>query len=268
MSIKSITDKEFLSSLTKGAAVAIITGTAGYLVSTLFHLKDDPKSIAVGFSVLVGALAVTYFRQGVSTFSEDIGKHYMNEKTGIVKVFKNLEDCEEEMRTDFKKARDVRLLLQVGRRELGGHERSFFWNLAKERNQPGTSIRVLRAAEYSPFLSEERAKQRKNLYTEWQFYIHQLTNTIRLLRDSYHVQIEEREHCEPFLWRIFIFDDIAYVSAYLYPRDNDKITVVYRLRKGETSLFTVFSKYFDYLWIKYDSTTIGQDTVQKWVTWE
>ena len=133
MNGQSGTDKEFLSSLTKGALVAIITGIVGFVISTLFGLEDDVKSVAVGVSVLVGALAVTYFRRGVNTFSEDIGKRYMNEQTGIIAVYKNLEACKDDMRTEFKKAKDIRLLLQVGRRELGSHEDSFFWALIKEK---------------------------------------------------------------------------------------------------------------------------------------
>jgi hypothetical protein len=92
-----------------------------------------------------------------------------------------------------------------------------------------------------------------------------------MLKNVFHVQAEVREHYEPFLWRIFLFDDVAYVSAYLHPSDNDSKTVVYKLHKSENSLFVVFNKYFEYLWQKYDPSSSPQlpteDEIKKWSTW-
>lgn len=262
---KPTRDESLLSSLTTGAGVAIITGLIGFALSTLLGLSDDLKSVAVGASVLLGSLVVAYFRRGVSTFSEDLGKRYMNERTGIVTVFRNLEECKKDMQTEFEKASDIRLLLQIGRRELGDSEPSYFWTLAKQKTRPGTQIRVLRASEESPFLSKDRAKFRETPVERWREDLRRLAREINILKDVYHVKVEEREHREPYLWRIFLFDDIAYVSAYLHQSDNDRKTVVYKLHKGENSLFVVFSKYFDYLWLKYDLSTSNE--VQKWSTW-
>jgi hypothetical protein len=85
------------------------------------------------------------------------------------------------------------------------------------------------------------------------------------LKEVYGAQIKHRGHREPYLWRIFIFDDIAFVSAYLYFRENDKRANVYKIKKGENSLYTVFDKYFDYLWVNYDPEV--KDDIKKWEEW-
>ena len=186
------------------------------------------------------------------TFSKDIGQKYMEEETGIIEVFNNLESCKATMQQDLAKADNIRLLLQIGRRELGDSEASFFFLLLKEKKLPNTKIRILRASKESPFLSEERAKSRGNNIKRWLTDLRRLTNEIDYLREC-GIDIQEREHSEPFLWRIFLLDQTAYISAYLHQRDNDQKSVVYKLTKSnKKSLYSVFDKYFEYLWAKND----------------
>lgn len=252
-----------LTSMTKNAGASVITGALGYIISTLLGLPEDLKTVAVGASVLLGSLIYTTVKSRVTTFSKDLGKRYMEERTGIVEVFDNLEACEPDMKSEFKRAKHIRLLLQVGRKEFGDGESSYFGNLAKEKYQPDVRIRVLRASKESPFLSPERAKSRGTNIRRWHEDMRRLANEIDLLRDSHGVKIEDREHCEPFLWRIFIFDDVAYVSAYLHQSDNDLKAVIYKYVKGEKSLFSVFDKYFEYLWAKSDKID-GARSIDQW----
>ena len=238
------------ASLTKDASASIITGLMGYFLASLFGLSDDLKTAAVGASVLIGSLLVTFTKNRVMTYSRDIGKKYMEERTGIAEVFNNLESCKTDMQAEFKKANNIRLLLQIGRREIGESDASYFGVLAREKNQPNAKIRVLRASKESPFMSEERAKVRGANIRRWREDIRRLANEIDILRDELGIKIEDREHSEPFLWRIFLFDDVAYISAYLHQSDNDQKAVVYKLIKSEKSLYAIFDKYFEYLWAK------------------
>jgi len=247
------TDESLLASMTKNAGASIITGVLGFIISSRLGLPEDLKTAAVGGSVLLGSLIYTSVRSKVTTFSQDIGKRYMEERTGIIEVFDSLESCVNDMKKEFEKAKQIKLLLQIGRKEIGDSEASIFGIAAKKKNRPGEKIRVLRASKNSPFLSEERAKSRGNDIRRWREDMRRLANEIDLLKDIHEVDIEDREHDEPYLWRIFIFDDVAYVSAYLHQSDNDLKAVVYKLTKKETSLFAVFDKYFEYLWAKSNS---------------
>ena len=190
----------------------------------------------------------------------------MTEQTGITKVYENLHACQNDMQSDFGKACQVRMLLQIGRREFGDGEPSYFWSEAQKKDCTTSNIRILMASSDSPFLSEKRANKRGNQVEQWRADVRRLHEQIRLLTHTYNVNLEHRAHAEPYLWRIFIFDDVAYVSAYLYQRSNDNRAKVYRITKGPSSLYTVFAKYFDYLWLKYDQAA-SQDEIEKWATW-
>ncbi|MCX6031863.1 MAG: hypothetical protein NT169_21500 [Chloroflexi bacterium] len=273
--LNTIKKDGFTWHMIKTAGAAIITGGVGFVLSTQLGLKDDVKIVSVGACVLLGALAATFIRTRVLTFSEDSGKRYMGERTGIIEVYKNLEACKEDLQADFKKARQISFLLQIGRREFGDSEASYFQPPAMEKREPETKIRILRASPDSPFLSEARAEatiryrtearydSAKARYNRWQEDIRRLKKEIELLKSDHQIIIEDREHKEPYLWRIFLFDDIAYVSAYLDLHDTDKITAVYKFRKGENSLYTVFKRYFEYLWNKYDPNG-NSDAMERW----
>ena len=60
---------------------------------------------------------------------------------------------------------------------------------------------------------------------------------------------------------------LKYISAYIYARDNDVKGTVYKLKKGQGSLYDAYDKYFEYLWLKYDSSTPG-DSHEKWAKWQ
>ena len=265
---KSAKKESALSSLTASAMAAIITGLIGFAVSTFLGLADDLKSVAVGVSVLVGVMAIEFIKRRILTFSDDLGLRYMRERIGIIRVYDNLESCKDDLQADFEKAKDVRLLLQIARREFGDGEKSYFLPVAKKKD-PGCRIRVLRASPESPFLSRSRAQYRygsEEPWKVWQEDISRLRGQIDLLRTVDNVKIEDRVHEEPFLWRIFLFDDVAYVSGYIYQKDNDRQAVVYKFRKGDLSLYSVFNKYFEYLWRKYDPSA-STDLKQAWADW-
>lgn len=255
--------------LSNEAILLVLVGVVGYAVSTVFELNGDLKSVVVGSSILITFLLVSYLRRGVSFVSDDIGKKYMRERVGISQVYNNLDDCREDMRHDFASASRIKLLLQIGRKEFGDGQSSFFWDLAGDKKgSADVSVQILRASPDSPFLSARRAKSRGTPVERWREDIRRLENQISLLRDTYNcTYVKEQVHSEPFLWRIFIFDEVAYVSGYLHKRDNDVKAFVYRLEEGPHSLFQVFDKYFDYLWMKYDSEHDG-DLEAKWETWE
>lgn len=258
---------EYIKDLTKKALLLIVVGLLGYYISSWFNVNSDVKSIIVGGFILISALSFTSFKRGVTFFSDDLGKRYMKEKSGIVETYSNLEDekCKTDMQNDFNNAKDISLLLQIGRRELGYGTPSHYFELSKKKTGPDVKIRILSASEDSPFLSKERAEIRGYSHLEWRKDQRALQSEIAFLQTEHNANIEARTHCEPYLWRIFIFDEIVYVSAYLHSRKNDQLAIVYKIEKGENSLYKVFVKYFEYLWKNYDKSET--DPIMKWMHW-
>ena len=259
-------DNKLQLEVVKAAVVSAITGLIGFLITSLLNINSDLKPAIVGVSVFIGYIIITFIQKKVTNFSEEIGKKFVEEQTGIVKVYENLEDCKEDMRTDFRASKDIRMLLQIGRREFGDGEASYFIEDSKAKKNTEDKIRILRGGGSSPFFSEKRAAFRKNNVNRWREDTRRLQTEINLLRET-GVCIFDREHSEPFLWRIFLFDEIAYVSGYLHPRDNDRMAVVYKIKKGDNSLFPVFERYFEYLWKKYDPALIGINPDDIWKDW-
>ncbi len=199
---------------------------------------------------------------------DESGVEFIRQYIGIIGIYSNLDECKDDMQKEFKESRHCKMLLQIGRKEFGDGESSFFWPIAKEKVTSGTSIQILRASERSPFLSERRAKLRNTTSVqEWRENIRRLEKSIELLRKDYGSYIEDRKHSEPYLWRIFIFDNIAYVSCYLHSRDNDKHAFVHKFVNSSNSMYGIFSKYFDYLWTKYDPKA-SDDLIEMWAEWK
>jgi hypothetical protein len=234
-------------------AISVVSIAMTFLVHRLpvTTLSQDAREALAAAVVLVAALVT------VAAFNwwqrARVSRSNVSDATGIVAIFQNLNACEADMVEAYRAARDCSLFLQIGRRAFGNSEASSFYELTLQKQIPGARLRILRASDDSPFLSEEAARHRKLVPTDrWKIWLDGVGREIGVLKATSKVDIHEREHREPFLWRIFIFDDIAYVSAYLHPRENDARAPVYKIRKGDNSLYGVFEKYFDYLWTKYE----------------
>jgi hypothetical protein len=246
-------------------------------------LSTNPTATVI-VGLLVATLAILFlsaFFQGreISLWPPKIGpiikttgrggkpeSHTLAEQMGLIATFENLEACRLDIQKEFERASDISLLLQLGRRELGDRKSSLFWSIAEQKSHVGVRIRILHASTNSPFLSDARAKFRGTPVGQWHEDLRRLREEIQRLKEFHEVKVEEREHSEPFLWRIFIFDDVAYISAYLYQKENDIKAPVYKFRRGDGSLYNIYSKYFEYLWYKYDPLSIS-DPTDKWAKW-
>jgi hypothetical protein len=259
------TGDSLLWELIEGAIAAIVIGAISYGFGMLLGWNDQLRNLAAGATFLLALLVVVVF---LRLYSEKMGLLLVSKRAGIVRTFPNLDACKEDMQEEFERAKKVRLLLQIGRKEFGNGEASYFYPLTKAKHNPEAHIKILRASVQSPFLSEQRATRRTDDKLRiWREDIRRLEEQIDILRSTSKVKIEERQHHEPYLWRIFIFDGVAYVSGYLYPSDVDSKSVVYKFKYGDTSLYTVFKKYFDYLWEKYDPAD-QREPNEKWAEWE
>ena len=104
--------------------------------------------------------------------------------------------------------------------------------------------------ETSPYLSEERAQRLGKRRSKWVRDVRYVQEHIRELccgREN----IRLAAHREPFLWRLFVFDEEMFVSGYLHPTRNDEHAPVFKLRAGNNSLYAPFRAYYDHLWRLY-----------------
>lgn len=232
--------------LISAAIYSIITFVAfNYILPTL--PADEVFNNAIVLFIILGSIGLTLLIRKTPSLILSVSEKFMKDNTGIIKTYSSLDDAVEDLKNDFKNSSKISLFLQIGRKELGDGESSIFGELIKGKVADGDCIRVLHASKGSPFLSDSRARARSNRYVNWMNSIERLEGIISIHKQNY-VKIESREHKQPYLWRIFIFDEIAYVSGYLFDRNNDKKARVYKLCDGRNSLYIIFKKYFEYLW--------------------
>jgi 8-oxo-dGTP pyrophosphatase MutT (NUDIX family) len=125
---------------------------------------------------------------------------------------------------------------------------------ALERSRDDAEIKILHAGMRNPYLSERIALNRESLYREWREDIQYATTVGRRLQSHLKPRLELREHSEGYVWRLFIFDDKAYVQPYLHPSDNARRAPVLRFDRNQqnngegNSLYAMFDAYFDLKW--------------------
>lgn len=200
-----------------------------------------------GVLLIIGTLVVWRIQLSIGERKKRISLQFMEEKMGLVEVYKNLHQAGKDMQKDFKQARTTKLLLQLGRYEYTGRL-SFLYEATKNKIGNDISIKVLYASSKSPHLSQGRAKLLGKKHLEWQKNIQHLGDSLTVLRDNYSINIDVRQHCEPFFWKIYVFDDVAYFSPYFFSTKNNDVAPVYKYKFGECSLYKVLNEYFDNLW--------------------
>lgn len=191
----------------------------------------------------------------------------LNNKIGIVGTYNNFNVCEKEILEEIKKSKSIKIFLQMGKTVMSGGT-NFYDYLCQQRLKDNADVKVLHASQDNPYLSESQAINRKSDYNEWLTDLDHAAKKVDNLIKKNGPKLEGRQHTEGFVWRMFIFDNNAYIQPYLHKRNNSKQAPVIKLSRllsnndkietNENSLFIAFSNYFDLKWDEYrpESTTL------------
>ena len=253
MSEEEGTGASFINRLAPHAAFAVGVAATGFILHLAFPTWPLNEILIAALAGV--AIAIIIALQLVGRFWkkwswEKAFERETSRTMGIDHVYNTLQEAEPDIIRDIEKAQSIRLFVQLGRYILGGPH-SLLYEHLKKRSPKNVSIQILHATKNSSFLEPDRLRKRGTNVTAIQGDIDHLQTLILSLRDEAGVQVESRQHQEPYLWRLLFFDNIAYVSGYLYDKDNDQLAFVYRIADGPQSLYKIFHKYFEYLWEKY-----------------
>lgn len=187
---------------------------------------------------------------------EQLSKQFQDNlfsKSGIVQIYDNFDECEDEILSTIEKSESTKIFIQIGKTVLGGTTNLYDFIAGKNLTH-SKEIKILHAGRDNPYLSEKVAVQRKSSYHEWNTDLQYAENKVNVIKRNNQVNLESRKHQEGYYWRIFIFDDVAYVQPYLYKRKNSSQAPVYKLtsnseqKTNNNSLYHLFDKYFDTKW--------------------
>lgn len=236
-----------------GAAVA--TGIA-LLIWKLTDLPpDDFRALLlllVALSTLIVFLLRRELRDKARSLLAALAVGWLRDEFGLLRIYPSFDAAKERILEEFRKAADVRILIQLGRGIIGGKPALLF-EPALRRREPSFRMKILYAGPDSPHLSQERAEARRdNAYGLWQLATNfNRANLVQLRKAG--INVEAREHSAPYLWRLFFFDRTLFVVPYLYDEDNSLHAPVLEVRvqaegQGQRSLYDLFARYFDDLW--------------------
>jgi hypothetical protein len=212
-------------------------------------------NLAVSFCLL--CLLFIIFRSKIIAFLQKvlinilfklIGNRLV-ETIGLVQVYDNFMVAKDFIRQDFIEAKNVKILIQLGRGIIGG-AKSLLFEDARKKKDSTFKFHLIFADLNSPFLSGERAKERGSSIRVWNDSTKYTEGSVKALQDE-HVNIIARKHCEPYLINLFIFDNMIYAVPYIFEKKNHELAPVFKIQGSNTpTLFNTLVKYFDNIWEK------------------
>jgi hypothetical protein len=278
--------RQHLGSIISGVIAALLANALYFLIEygSGKPLEPGPRSLLIGLGVglvafVLAALTARLLRNYVSARLrprveqevraglekeirekiESCERAQLESLTGIIRIYPNFTNCQKEILEHLKTSGSIRIFIQIGKSVLSGTGEKNFYDYLGNVVPPNATVKILHASAESPYLSKERARERGSDYDEWIADLEFAKKKVEILRKRT-TKIESRQHKEGYVWRLFIFDEFAYVQAYLSDRHTGETVPVLKLSRflssGErsenpNSLYRAFLRYFDFKWDDY-----------------
>jgi 8-oxo-dGTP pyrophosphatase MutT (NUDIX family) len=176
---------------------------------------------------------------------------------GLTAIYNGFDDCRNEILRCVRESSHIKIFVQMGKSVLTGAAIIYE---ALETSRTDADIKILHAGTQNPYLSERVALSRDSNYREWREDIAYAVRTGSRLQYRLDGRLELRMHSEGYVWRLFIFDDDAYMQPYLYASENAHKAPVLKFNRlnlggiegdgndNPNSLFHMLMTYFDLKW--------------------
>ncbi|HEV8238136.1 MAG TPA: hypothetical protein VGS57_02065 [Thermoanaerobaculia bacterium] len=245
--------KELLSDLLSAAVVALLAAVVYALMKAFGRPLGDPWLTAATGITLAMIVVVALRRQLRDALLDRLSAYWARRAGGafgFVRFYPNFRHAENAIRDNFSRAKTSRILIQLGRNILGGHDKALLFDAARLKKRSDETIRVLCAGKNSDQFTRQRAKDLGSSYESWMAAVaYTLTNIQALVMEG--IAIEVRCHREPYLWRLFFLDEVLFIVPYIVRKQNEEHAPVIECRKmsqGQPSIYALFETYFEDLW--------------------
>lgn len=213
-------------------------------------LRDSLAEIIGGLTVaaVTGILGLLYKGSNISFIKPlKVIRYLYRGLIGLDNIYSTLNDAYPDIRRDLISSTKSKIMAQMGR-SIFGYKNIPLYEIIKASKGQNHEFRILHLSPESPLLSPERAILRSSDHAGWMHEIGVVRNNLKALWNE-GINVYYREHLEGFFWKLFIFDDVFYLHPYYKDQDNDA-SPVFRFRKTETSLYTVYNRYFENVWLE------------------
>jgi len=153
----------------------------------------------------------------------------------------------------------VNIFLQIGMPIMSGGA-NFYDYIADRGFMKDVVLKILHAdTATNPYLSEKSASHRTTSdFERWQVETEHASKMVRQLEDQRFGKEVARNHLDGYLWRLFVFDEYAYMQHYLYDQNNSSNAPVYKFSRSASGCeqdtsndkysYKTFSTFFDLKW--------------------
>lgn len=181
---------------------------------------------------------------------------------GLVKTFKNLASCEQEILEQIKTSLEIKIFFYLGKTILAGSQKSIYDNLEKSVNRE-SKIRILHSGEKNKYLTRRISLERDSNQEGWISDIKYAKEKIENLKKRSRALVRSRTHGEAYYWTIFIFDKFAYVQPYIHQKNNTEKSAVLKVEKTgeEGSMYNLYDTFFERKWDESTPTQCDIDEI-------
>lgn len=221
--------------------------TKKLLETTLKIKDDDPDKITVAFKQEI--IDRVYQENPINKAQTGvISRNEVERSTSSFKEFANQKQCEPELQAAFRSAKVVKILTIRGEKYfLGRGNRSLFYDIFLEKPTKNLSVEVLVLSPDSAHITHELARDLRDHSSE--YIRRKMQDVLDGLKEiaSQHKNLEVRRYNETPIFKLLMFDDIMFITAYMEAKNDDN-TKMFQIMRGENLFFSGFEKYFDELW--------------------
>ena len=165
---------------------------------------------------------------------------------GADRIFPSYVEAEPEIFKSFQKTNGpIRLLLYVASQNVG--IKGPILDLIDESSKRGVEVKVLHASPSSPTFSRERIELLGKDHTRIQNTIEFVSAELGRFSES-GATVFRRGHDLPFVWRLYIFPEHAYVMPYFADKDATVKSPVVRFHNSNMSMYSSFIELYEYIW--------------------
>jgi len=161
----------------------------------------------------------------------------------MITEFENQLACESQLIEHFREAKVIKILTIRGSHYFLGH-RSLFFDLCELKTGRGYSIELLVLALDAPHLTDEHAKSIGHASSaEVKTVMANMFEYLKVIR-RHNRNFVVRFYKEEPIFKILLFDDVMFVSAFVAPK-NDRNAKMWRMIREGNPLFAGLERYFD-----------------------
>nr|HYT42485.1 hypothetical protein [Methylomirabilota bacterium] len=200
---------------------------------------------ALGLNVQASVLAALFVLLLLLILYFTAKNFYQKTSTWITE-FASQERCEQHLREAFHSAKKVKILTIRGEKYFSG-SRSLFYNLYLDKRTKNFRVQVLVLSPKSSHITPDLAQDMGHPSAE------EIKKSMEIVLDiltdfaKQNKKFEVRCYDETPNFKLLLFDDVMFVSAFTEPK-NDQNAKMLRITREGTPLFSGLEKHFDDLW--------------------